>query len=419
MKLVFFLIMGLLILFFPAAQENSLNWDIDSIFDEPFPFDESSEDSGDSSKSSSSGDSSVLDEVMRPGLVFDASFEFVTGIFPGYPEVPWESKKDFAWKPGMKMVAGFGLDARISPVVRVKSTFNFLFPDFNFTLGDFFFDYNMYDVIFFRGGKYIHSWGVSPNFGFTDLLARVPSDGGGDSYLFRADIPLGIGGFQFLALTRADLKVSPEITRRDFGYGAKYNLAFTWADFNWGTYYKFGMPLRSFLSVKTTVGDTELYTEGLLAVDVDETDDYTGAVSFGFARDFFGDKIGVNGEFVYNAEKNSFWFRPESGVREAETPLAVDGINLAFNVFYRFGGKANPRLFFQSRYAPSQNSAMIVPGFRLKPLTHIEVYLAVPMSLGSKDGYYYGNTEEPNGRPFCVMLLVSLKGNISAEYYTK
>jgi hypothetical protein len=39
------------------------------------------------------------------------------------------------------------------------------------------------------------------------------------------------------------------------------------------------------------------------------------------------------------------------------------------------------------------------------------------MALGNKNGYYYGNTEDPHGRPFSVLLFVTLKGDVQAGYY--
>ena len=119
----------------------------------------------------------------------------------------------------------------------------------------------------------------------------------------------------------------------------------------------------------------------------------------------------------YNAEKETFWYRPEDNLRDAGSSLFVEGFNLALNLLYRFTGWGSPRLFAQVRYAPSQNSAMLVPGFRLSPWSHIDVYLAIPMALGGKNGYYYNNTEDAKNRPFSVMLFVTLKGSVQAGYY--
>ena len=403
----------------PAQEENVLDWDIDSIFDAPLEEEPSEE-----IKTAAGGDT-IKKLIKQRGFTFDASFEFLAGIAPGWREAPWLTAEDYGFHLDryIKLRSTLGMDAQISEFFRVKSVVFFEIPIFSFSLGDFFFDYNIFNVVFFRGGKYNHSWGISPNFGFTNLLSRVPKNSSaGDSFILKADVPAGIGGFQVLALTRADLMTSaPLLTKEDFAYGGKYNLALRWADLDMGIFYQEGMALRTFLSVKTTVLKTELYSEGLIAIDVHEPSNVSGAVNIGFARDFFGDRFNVNGEIFYNAEKDVYWYRPESNIREAGTSPFIEGINGALNLQYRFGGKADPRIFTQVLYAPMENSARLIPGFRISPWSHLEIYLALPMALGGRDGYYYNNTPTVdtlnNPIPFCLMLIFSLSGSIQAGYY--
>ena len=408
MKRIFF-IFGLLIFVLPVfyAQEMSLDWDIDSLFDEPLS-DIPEEPSQDSS------DLTVESLILRQGLTFDASFEFRGGFAPGWDEAPWFSEEDktFSWGQNVRMRADFSLDARISEVFRIKTVLYFQIPDFGFRLGDFFFDYNLFNTVFVRAGKYNHSWGISPNFSFTNLPARVPENGaGGESFLFRADIPVGVGGVQVLALTRANLLNNEIPGRRDIGFGGKYNLALRWADFDLGVYYQDNMAIRGFFSVKTTIGKTELYNEWLGAW-VCEPFNFSGAFNLGFVQDFFNGRLSLNGELFYNAENDAFFYQPESSVKDADISPFIDGWNLALNLLYRFNGKLNPRFFVQALYAPQQQSAQLVPGIRLNPFTHTEFYLAVPMALGSRDGYYYSHTADPKNRPFSVILLLTLKGGV-------
>jgi hypothetical protein len=398
-----------------AQEDDSLNWDIDSLFDEPLPespVEESPEDGA-------SG-LSALGLVRRRGFTFDASFEFMAGLAPGW-EVPFwfstdEDEDAFSWGPAVKMTAKFGLDAQISEFFRVKTLIGFSIPNFTIKLDDFFFDYSLYDKVFFRGGKYNHSWGISPNYSFANLLSRVPKKGlWGDSYIFKADVPIGIGGIQALALTRANLAGGILPGWSDIGYGAKYNLALRWADFDIGVFYQEGMALRGFMSIKTTIGKTELYNEWMAVIHSDN-EAASGAGNVGVVRDFFGGKLSVNGELFYNAEKDSYWYRPESGFREADTSPFVEGFNVALNLLYRFGGKLNPRLFLQMFYTPLQNSAQVVPGFRLSLWPYIEFYFAVPMGLGDRNSYYYSHTADPHDRPFSVVMLLTLTGGVRAVY---
>jgi len=415
-----FVFLGLMVFAQLQAQEKTaLGWDIDSVFDEPAP-----ESPPEKPKTNTDKAATVDKLIKRQSFTLGASYEFMTGIMPGWREPPWDSVEDHGYflKRAVKLSSSLNMDAQIDNTFRVKSTVKFEIPNFGFTLKDFFFDYNYNDAAFFRGGKYAHSWGISPNYNFTNLLARVPRGGSsGESFIMKIDVPTGIGGFQALALTRANLMSSdPLLKREDFGYGGKYNLALRWADFDLGIFYQDGMALRTFLSIKTTIGKTELYTEGLIATDVNEPSNASGAASFGFTRDFFADKFNVNGEVFYNAEKDVYFYRPETNIREAGTSPYIENLNLALNLRYKFRGKGDLRLFAQTRYAPFENSTQLIPGFTLNPLPHIEFYAAVPTALGSKEGYYYKNTYivdlDNKPIPFCVVLVVSLKGSIQVAH---
>jgi len=418
--IIFLILIGLLVsVYLPAQDGNSLDWDIDSIFDEVLPASTSGETKTDTAVPA------VNKLVKRRGYTFDASYRLIAGFAPGWYEIPWSKNyenNDPYLDHIIKMQGAFGIDAQISEAFRAKSSISFEIPNFSFILGDFFFDYNFYDTVFFRGGKYNLSWGVSPNYSFTNLLSRVPKKGySGDSFIFKVDVPIGIGGIQALVLTRVDLMhgVIPEIP--DFGVGGKYNLAFRWADLDMGLYYKEDMPLRSFLSIKTTIGKTELYNEWLAVIDLQNSSELSGAVNFGFARDFFDKKLRFAGELFYNAEGNAYWYRPETSVKKPEISPFIEGLNLAFNLTWRLGEKGDPRLFIQTLYVPEQNSAQLIPGFRLNPWPNFEFYLAAPMALGSKDGYYYSNTVNNDNKnrplPFSVMLMVTLNGSVQYGHY--
>jgi len=426
----------LLIVSLAAAQEGggSLNWDINSIFDEISPESPSpppsppkqSTDTTDTTESQAA-DAGRPDLVRRQGVSFDGSYEFALGFAPGWAIAPWFSPREFSakdngfsWDPFVKMRVTFDVDAQISDVFRVISQIYFEIPGLTLKLGDVYFDYSLYDKIFVRGGKYNYSWGISPNFAFTNLLARVPDASyNRDPFILKFDVPLGIGGFQLLGLTRVDLisGVTPE--RRDIGYGGKFNLASRWLDLDIGTFYQEGMPMRGFLSLKTTLGNTELYNEWLGAINVDKPAEISGAINLGFMQDFFSSRLSLNGELFYNAEKNTLWYRPETNIYDSQTYLFVEGLNVAMNVIWRIGGKGNPRLFIQTLYAPTQESAQLVPGFRLSPWNHVELYFAIPMGLGSKDGFYYNNTADFRGnRPFSIVMLLTLKGDVRIGQYS-
>jgi hypothetical protein len=325
------------------------------------------------------------------------------------------------------MRSDFNIDAQISEIFRVYTRFFFEIPLFSIQLKEFFADYNIYDHVFLRAGKYDLTWGISPNYDFTNLLSRVRQGmTSGDSFIAKVDIPVGIGGFQFLILTRANLMGGVELERQYLAYGGKFNLALRMADFDLGVFYQEdqkddagivyeGIDLRSFLSIKTTVFNTELYNEWLAAVDVDEPETISGAVNLGFARTF--NKLTAGAELFYNAEGNALMYQRETMIKKADTLPFIKGFNMALNLLYRFGGKGNPRLFFQTLYAPEQESARLVPGIRISPFPHTELSFAVPMALGSKDGYYYQHTPDTKDRPFAIVVLFSIKGGVRSGYY--
>ena len=243
------------------------------------------------------------------------------GIAPGWFEAPWywsaTGDRHYFLERIIHMGNSFTIDSQITSTFRVLSTIFFEIPGFAFRLGDFFFDYNFYDRVFVRAGKFNLSWGISPNFNFTNLLIRVPEGVAGESFIFRVDIPSGIGGFQLLALTRANLLGGIDTTtiaRSDVGFGGRYNLALRQADLTMGMFHQEGMPLRAFLSVSTAFGNTDLYSEGLIAIDYNLQPAVSGAATMGFFRDFFGGILSVNGEVFYNAEGRTYWFRPRTNL---------------------------------------------------------------------------------------------------------
>ena len=401
-------LLGLLFIMPVAAQEGGLpEWDFGTLFDEPLeePPEEDPEEGF-----------SPTAMLRQPGFTFNGTFEFAMGLVPGWDEAPWYEAEDrgFSWRPVSRVRFRFDLDTQISEILRVRSSLFFTLPGYDIELREFFFDYTLFDRIFFRGGRFNHSWGFSPNFAFTNLIARVPdASHTDDPFMLRANIPVGIGGFQFLALTRRDLLYGDDVRHSDVGYGGKFNLALRWADIDIGAFYQETMPLRGFLSIRTTIGQTEWYNEWLGAVDLNRPQNVGHAVNLGFFRDFFRSRITVNGEVFYNSERGTYWHSPETSIREADTFLFNDGLNFAFNVIYRFRGRSAPRLFVQALYAPAQNSAQLVPGFRLTPWEHLELYFAVPMALGCRDGHYYRNTGDPQGnRPFAIVMLLTLRGSI-------
>jgi len=413
-----FALVFILIFFFSfhlTAQEidDLLNKDFDSLFDGSF--------TGKDDTSNSMQDTAPVN-VNKTGITFGASYEFQGTFAPGWTLAPWhfDGTEERTWGQGVKMVSNLSINAQLSEVFKVYTSLGFNIPGFYFTLGDFFFDYNFFNRVFLRAGKYEHTWGHSS---FTNLLARVPDAGPfGPSYIAKADIPIGVGGFQALVLTRVDIAggAIPE-HMNELGFGGKYNIALRWFDLDMGVFFqRYVMPTRGFLSVKTTLGKTELYNEWLIAVNTHTDNAVSFAANLGAARDFFGDKLTLGAEVFYNGEGNTFFYKPETSFTEADTVNVLDQFHFQFNLLYRIDWKGSPRIFTSVKYSTAENSIQAVPGFKFTPLDNIEVYFAVPMELGKKEVYYnnpgYYN-DDPYNRPFSIMLLVTLTGSVYASSF--
>jgi hypothetical protein len=402
----------ILIIFFSfhiTAQEidDLLDKDFDSLFDGSF--------TGNDDTSKPITDTTPVN-VNQTGITFGASYEFQGGFAPGWSLAPWhfDGTEERTWGQGVKMVSNLSINAQLSEVFKVYTSLGFNIPGFYFTLGDFFFDYNFYNMVFVRAGKYEHTWGISE---FTNLLARVPDvvDLWGPAYIAKADIPIGIGGFQALMLTRVDIAGGAVPEHMDeLAFGGKYNAALRWFDLDVGIFFqRYVMPTRGFLSVKTTLGKTELYNEWLIAVNTHTDNAVSFAASLGFGRDFFGDKLTVGGEVFYNGEGNTYFYKPETSFTDADTVKFFDQFNIELNLLYRIDWKGSPRIFTSVNFSTAENSFQVVPGFKFTPFENIEVYCAVPMALGSKDGYYYRNNADAYNRPFSITTLVTLTGSVS------
>ncbi|GHU16825.1 hypothetical protein FACS1894163_06900 [Spirochaetia bacterium] len=418
---VFLLVLLFLPSFFAAGADDVdfQDWDMDTLFDEP--VDEQGEDAA--------GEGRPPVQVRQEGFSLTASYYFNGGIAPGWTQAPWHwgsSETEYSHLLGLGMFSGIGLDFQISNVLRVTNTFGFFYPGFFLYVRNFFFDYTIKNTVFIRAGKYEPAWGISPNFQFTNLLSRVPDNSsGGDAVIVKADIPIGVGGLQVLALNRRGFIKSGRVTPglREIGYGAKYNLAFPWADIDMGAFFLADMPLRGFISVKKTVKNTEIYAEGMSSVQHPLGDRYDAwgnlkfSANMGFVQDFFVNKLTVNGELFYNGEKATGWFSPETNLQDAEISPFIGGLNTALNLRFRPGWWKKFRFGLQFLYAFDENTAQLVPGLTFDPLPHMVVSFAVPMALGSANGTYYTHNADKNNRPFSIVLLISISGSRRFGFY--
>ncbi|QQO09810.1 hypothetical protein [Breznakiella homolactica] len=412
-------------IFSQEAGSELFEFDFDSLFDEPppLPEDGSSPEKG----SSEPAEPSALRTNFRPrGFSIDASYSFIGGFSPGLSEVPWadaERDSEYSYVLGIEASAALALDFQISNSMRVRQVTGFSFPSLNLEIKEFFLDYNFSERVFARAGKFTANWGISRNYEFANLLSRIPSviTSPGDPYMFKLDIPIGIGGAQLIALTRRgfmDYDGNSDPSFKEIGYGGKYNLAFRRADIDLSVFYHDLLPLYGAFSVKSTLfRKTEVYAEGLISVSHENWDNVRLSGNIGFIQDFLADKLTVNAEFFYNGEKNALWYEPENDIKEAEVSSLVGGINTALNVVWRPVNWKSFRIYGRFLYGYEENTGLFVPGISFSPFENMTVYLIGNIALGSYDGTYYRQNEDKRNRPFGVTLAVQVSGNYRYGWY--
>jgi hypothetical protein len=438
---------------FAPAQEDALDWDFDTLFDEqeevpPGPVEGGMGPEGETgpengagpeggmgpgSGSGGGGPATITEDsgsllaglLRRSGFSLDLSYSANGGFSPGWSEAPWfaaEHKPEYSHVIGANLNSYLGLDVRISESFRAQSSLSFSVPGASPALSVFFIDYTLLNRVYFRVGKFSHNWGISPNFPAANLLSRLPQgNSGGDPYILKVDIPIGIGGLQVLALTRPGFMQGTSPGFREIGYGGKYNLAFTWADIDAGVFYYQDMPLRASLSVKTTIKDTELYFETMGVIQHGSWVGLGFSANLGFVRSFFNDRFSANAEIFWNGEDDAYYFKPRTELEEENASPFIPGFNAAWNLIYRPRWIWNLRFALTGRWAVQRtgalNTAYILPGLSFAPLPHINVSVGVPIALGGRDGGYYRSNADTRGRPLALVLLVNLQGGYRLDRF--
>lgn len=404
---------------FVPAQEEALDWDFDTLFNGP---EEVLPEAGGAEEPPPAAEGGLADLLRRSSFALDLSYSANGGFSPGWSESPWfagGNSSKYSHVLGVNLYSYMGMDLRVSESFRAHSTLAFMVPEkTGLYLTEFYIDYQIFNRVFFRVGKFTQNWGISPNFPAANLLSRVPeNNSGGDPYIFKADIPIGIGGFQALVLTRSGFMRGSTPEFKELGYGGKYNLAFPWADIDAGFFYHDMMPLRGFVSIKTTVKDTELYLETMGAVQHKTWDNVSFSADFGLVQSFFNDRLSVNGELFWNGEDDAFYFNPQTELEDAVSSPFFPGLNAALNLVFKPGWIWNLRFALAGRWVLDTNSAYILPGLSLDPLPHVNVSLGFPIALGGREGHYYRNNRDRNNRPFGIALLVNLSGGYHRSFF--
>jgi hypothetical protein len=397
----------------PADNEQDENLDVDSLFEEP------QNDAEPGEQEEEEETAGLLDDVMDSEKVeLNASFHFYAGYSPGLDFLPWDwGDTEFGINDTalLKMRSDLTLNFQLSPDFRVLQTYYIRYPDFNVLVDEFFCDYTLFDFFFLRIGRQKHTWGISRNYPFTDLTARLPddyareiSDEDPDNYSFKLNIPVGVGGVEGVVFTRNEFWEDPDYPGlSELGYGGTINIAVERLDFTIGTFYHKDLRFRSYYSLSTTLFDAlEMYTEGMVALSEDEpSGDWIShfSANIGFYSNFFSGNLEINAEYFYNGESS------ENNIKGSVFPLFY-GNNIAANISFKtFQKKIN--FFLQAKCTIDKDySTLVIPGVIIDPAPYLNFLVSLPVFLGpGNEGYAKENPDELK-RPMSLIAAIIIKG---------
>jgi hypothetical protein len=395
----------------PAADE------LDGMFEEQAPAD-----GKDQGSAGAAGEDLLQKVLTKDPFLFNAEVRLLAGYSPGLdlPEddltAPFRTDIAYADKFLLDMNSSASVTVNFSPALKLFTKVSVKVPEFKAEFTELFADFNLENAVFARVGRQKITWGVSPNYPFANLTARVPNSSTvdaemADSLACKASIPFGVGGIDLLAFTRTSLWDAPDAPSMDeIGFGTRVDFSLPNLDLTLGGYYHRDLDTRCFLSLKSTLfGTVEAYTEGVLATDLFAVADpaaarYSFSANAGFYVDFFDKALRLNAEYFFCGEQHDLT------VMDAKFTL-FPGHNLALNASLDIPGSIL-EIRFMGRYNFDRNSGLLIPAVFLRPMKHIAFTLAAPIVLGPATGGYFMQNTDSDHRRYCLVLAVIVSGKI-------
>ncbi len=404
-------LLAVISIFSQESGPSEYELDIDSLFEESSEIEEVPD-------KETSEDVDLLKDILRnESFSIYTSFNLNLGYSLGSMTLPGEIQ-DSAFLKNSSVIS---LDTQVSPVFRVLQKYTLTYPGFEPEVTEFFADYTVADCLFFRAGRQNVTWGISRNFPYTNLPARLPDDFPEEetgNYAVKLNIPVGVGGFEALFYTRDGYFTDPALPElEEFGLGGKFNLALSGIDISIAGFYQKDMHFRSVFYGSTTIlGKYEIYGEALGSYDFNAPDTevptpegkvdnpFDKSLSAGFYFDHFNGNLEVNGEYLFNGEES------ELEVYGAQFPLFW-GHNLAFNMSLKTFNK-KLKLFTQIKIDLSDSSGYLLPGVSFAPLENLELGFAVPMFFGRENSSYVTENLDVLDRKYSVVIGAKLSGSL-------
>lgn len=385
--------------------------DIDDLFGDPPPEGEESE-----QPSTQDSESPVLSRLLESDPVrLEVSGRVVAGYSPGW-SAPLGSPGTYEDLPIVDLSSRIDLAITVSERLRISHSFAFAYPEYELAVKELALDYSVAEAAYVTLGLRRVVWGRSPSFPFANIIQREadeplgPAESTG-TIVARVQLPLGVGGFEFLAQNKARYQPDPDSPDPErIGFGAKYNFAHPAIDLDAGAYYQAGLHGRLFVSGTTTVADwLELYGEAVAAdarLRLDDTGDYEANPDFGASLGvivgLWENNVDLNAEYYYNGEET------ENGVAGASFPLFW-GHNVAANADVRFPDSPF-RLRAGYRHNIATNSGLVAPRLTVNLMRHVTLDLVGGLFWGEPDEGYRAHNPDPLDRPAFLTVTLSLHG---------
>ena len=378
----------------------------------------------------------------QTGIKLRGSFDSYAGFLLGWSQLPDPNNlaNGFSKSPTFGLASSVSFEARPNARFRVLGTLIENYPNTSTTpvsytdvtpptIAELFCDYTISDILFFRIGKQIITWGGTRFFPFDDLPARVPVSTQSYSERFdnsaaiglRMTVPLGIHTVSGIAQVRSGYFANPAVPHlEEVGFGLTGDFVFGNADLSLNGYYQKYLSPRVLALAKTTLWGIDARA-GAMVADVAGS----GATVSWLANGYWEQpdvKFRVMVEYIYNAEQAQpytassnqpgysidsqqlYGIGTEPGYPSGHAVSALAGFKNIFGTNIDVG--------LQWEHVFSDNSGVVIPAILFRPFDLVTITLGVPLYYGSPTA----DIMELNPDPLKRQTALGLKLDISSSF---
>jgi hypothetical protein len=303
----------------------------------------------------------LSEEKLRIGGYFKA----LSGALAGYHD--WTDLADPANSldvdAGLVAEAVFMIDARPGPVASIHGEFTTSFSPSvssfswgDFYISEFYLDYVMLDIAFFRVGQFESSWGQGRIFNPGDLM-----DGSGNGFSVRASVPSFLHGVTVYTYGSGDV-----VSVDDLVYASRLEALILDAYVAGGVRYKCSDGYSGVFSMKKVVLGADLFFDAVGRYN-ETTTSFEGLA--GLFKEY--EDLRFYGEYYLSGD--------QSGVLDQKLGLVI-GVNNLGNTPIDLGMKLEQSL--------SDWSGVFLMAINWTPLKYITATIGIPVVYGEIGSYY-------------------------------